>query len=522
VPRGGGMGKWIAIGALVVIAAASAVIFYVLKKDKPSGEAVATIDAGAPVVTPLDGGTAVAAGPDAAPAKPSTSDALETARAALYSDVRERAKAAELQLAGVGEDPEVMAMRARLSTAVAQALEDEAKLASDKGAAAALRKQAASVVMDAMKLAQRAQKAAPTSVMANAALADLLRLQGKPYKDVKKYLDAPGPAAATDREITLVAAMLELRDKHMGPAREQLAKLDAAPSQPGSMELTGDVRPRFQTAMLAALDGNTEAAKAQVQTILTAQPDHPGARALDAKLSGMVATSDPMPPELGSNAGTGTGSGKTGNPTSTGGNTGGSTGGSTGGGTSDDNFDRVLAKANAAAENSCGQAMPLYERALELKPNSVEALTGVGYCHLDAKQFQAAYSKFRAALMISPRYERALWGVAEMYQQQGRSEQAIEGYCKYLSVFEGNQAAQKQLDKLGGKCGGDGGGDSGKSSGDSGKSGGDSGGATGGGDGSASGGDSGKSGGDSGGGGGGAGAGAGSADTPASGPASSP
>ena len=30
---------------------------------------------------------------------------------------------------------------------------------------------------------------------------------------------------------------------------------------------------------------------------------------------------------------------------------------------------------------SCGQASPYYQKALEAKPNNVEALTGMGYCH---------------------------------------------------------------------------------------------------------------------------------------------
>src|SRR6185295_1907329 len=101
--------------------------------------------------------------------------------------------------------------------------------------------------------------------------------QGKPAKDIKKYLDAAGPAAATDREIALVAAMTDLRDKKP-EARTELGKLDAAAGQPGSMEQTGDVRPRFQLALLLMADGKTEDARASVESILTMHPDHAGAR----------------------------------------------------------------------------------------------------------------------------------------------------------------------------------------------------------------------------------------------------
>ena len=87
--------------------------------------------------------------------------------------------------------------------------------------------------------------------------------------------------------------------------------------------------------------------------------------------------------------------------------------------------------------------MELFAKALEQKPNGVEALTGMGYCHIDAKQFSSAFSKFRAALAVSSRYEPALWGVAEAYQQQGRKEQAIEACKAYLEVYPSAPKAQK-------------------------------------------------------------------------------
>ncbi|MGH9887251.1 MAG: tetratricopeptide repeat protein, partial [bacterium] len=122
-------------------------------------------------------------------------------------------------------------------------------------------------------------------------------------------------------------------------------------------------------------------------------------------------------------------------------------GGSSSGG---DSYDRLLARANALADTSCAKAMELYSKALEQKPNGVEALTGLGYCHIDAKQFSSAFSNFRAALAVSPRYEAALRGVAETYQQQGRKEQAIEAYKAYLDAYPNSAAARRQLERLGG------------------------------------------------------------------------
>src|SRR5262249_8882532 len=111
---------------------------------------------------------------------------------------------------------------------------------------------------------------------------------------------------------------------------------------------------------------------------------------------------------------------------------------------------RMVARANALAETSCAKAMELYAKALEQKPNGVEALTGMGYCHIDAKQFSSAFSNFRAALAVAPKYEAALRGIAETYTQQGRKEQAIEAYKAYLEAYPNSVAAKKQLERLGG------------------------------------------------------------------------
>jgi tetratricopeptide (TPR) repeat protein len=74
----------------------------------------------------------------------------------------------------------------------------------------------------------------------------------------------------------------------------------------------------------------------------------------------------------------------------------------------------------------------------------------MGYCHIDAKQYASAFSKFRAALAVSSRYEPALWGIAEAYMQQGRKEQALEAVKAYLETYPTAAKAQRALDRLGG------------------------------------------------------------------------
>ena len=453
VPRRRGAGLWIALGALVVTGGAAAAVYFMVLRPRARDDrrAAALIDAAVPsIATGSDGG--LAPGPlDAA--STAVADLVEDARTQLARDTATALIASGKALAdGGGDSASALALRARLLTAQAQIINDEADLAADAATADKIRRDGKQLVLDALTLAQKALKAAPTDPDANLAMADVLRLQGKPAAEVRRYLSSAKGDASAQREATLIGALLDLRDQQAARAKDALTRLD---SGDGALEATGDVRPRWRLAMIA---GKAQAvvARAAAEAVLAAQPDHAGARALLAKVAA-VGTDDPMPPEDGSGSGSGSaGSGPGSGSAAIGPGSGSATrpppgDGGGGGPPISGGYDGLLAKANKLAEVSCGQAIPYYQKALEAKPNSVEALTGMGFCHLDAKQFSSAHSKFRAALGISPRYERALWGMAEMYQQQGRSDLAIEAYQAYLAVYPRSVAAQRQLDRLQGK-----------------------------------------------------------------------
>jgi len=282
---------------------------------------------------------------------------------------------------------------------------------------------------------------------ANIAMASVLRLQGKPARDIKRYLDMARARPDKDwaRDLALADALVLARDNKLDDARAALSAIDQGD---GKLETSGDVRARLHLALVLAAQNKAAEAKPLVEAILAAQPEHAAAKVLAGKLETLVAQTDPLPPEDGKpvvahpaprDAGVAV------RPTAprdaapavepSGG---------------DQSYERLLKRANTLAESSCTQAMELYAKALEQKPNGIEALTGMGYCHIDAKQFASAFSKFRAALAVSSRYEPALRGVAEAYQQQGRKEQAIEAYKAYLEIYPDSAAAKKQLERLGG------------------------------------------------------------------------
>jgi predicted Zn finger-like uncharacterized protein len=436
--RGSRAGLIVLLMMLIVGAGAAALVYaFVIKKSPKTDKAAVVADAGVPadaaslVVTPMV---------DVAPEPPPLSP-VEAAAGELLGDNEARMRAS---LESLPKDaPETQAVRANLGAAIAQALIDRAGLVADKAEAEKLRKESKAIVLEAATAAQRAVKAAPDDAAANIAMAHVLRLQGKSAKDMQRYIDAAKAKgdAKWSRDVALAEALVLARDGKLDDARKALEGIDAGP---GKLETSNDVRARFHRALIALAANKAADAKPLVDQILAAQPEHAGAKALAAKLETKVSSQDPLPPED-PGKGSNTGSAKP-NP-----NPNPNPDVSTGGG-----YDQLLARANKLAETNCTKAMELYAKALEQKPNGVEALAGQGYCHIDAKQFASAHSKFRSALAISSRFEPALWGIAEAYQQQGRREQAIEAYKAYLDVYPNTAKALKQIERLSGTPAGSG------------------------------------------------------------------
>ena len=450
-PRSSSAGKWIAIVALLAIGGAAAAIYFVALRPslstKPANGSAASVLLGSGSSAGSDS-TAVALAVDApGPAISPVAEAVSAASADLSGDLTDRLRSrseALAKLAGAdATSPLLLATRARVATALAQQLDDQAALAATPTAAEPFRKQSKELVNTAIGWATKAAKQAPTEHQAMLAMADLLRLQGKPSKEVRKYLNATaiaGQPLAVD--FAYIDALLIARDGKVADARKALLALDQGAAR---LEQSGDVRVRFRQAMLAFADGKPVEARQFLDTVLASQGAHEGAIALLAKLDAAVNTADPLPPEVvgsGSGTTTTTGTGAGSNTTAVVTNT-----NTTGVGGED--YDRLVKRANELAESNCSKASELFNKALDQKPNGVEALVGVGFCSLDSKNYATAFSKFRAALAISPRNERALWGVAETYQQQSRKEQAIESYQRYLEVYPDSSAAKRQLERLG-------------------------------------------------------------------------
>ncbi len=407
-----GSRTWMWIVAVVAIGGIGGGWLLLREKPEPA-VAPAGPDAGAaaPVVTP--GVAPDAAAKAAAPGNDAKAlDAYKQGVAKLYEDTDGAFTEAEKLLDGArvadaAQDAKVLAALALVETARAQYLEDDAA-AAEPGPAAQLRAEAERRVTRADRLAKEAQAKAPAAPEVVVAVADVLRLQKKGAADVDKALAPAGDSP----EALYVKGMLRWRDGKAAEAQPLLEKAAAAAKQAGAEHL----RARYRLAVIAAAGKKPEAARAQLDAVLAAQPAHARAKALAARLKPTEAavapppaeTQKPQPPSARPAA-------------------------EVTGPVSARDYEGLVKKGDKLAENgNCADAIHAYERALDARPNGVEALTGLGYCSLDHKEYDRALGNFRAALAISPRYSEALIGLAESFRFRGMNAEALTYYKRYL------------------------------------------------------------------------------------------
>ncbi len=112
-------------------------------------------------------------------------------------------------------------------------------------------------------------------------------------------------------------------------------------------------------------------------------------------------------------------------------------------------YDTLLAQANDFADAyNCTKAEDVYQQALKLKANGVEALVGSGNCMARQSKWTNAHLRFDKALTVNPRYEPALWGKAEAYRLAYKKDDAIAAYKQYLDAFPNAYKAKQALEKL--------------------------------------------------------------------------
>lgn len=98
-------------------------------------------------------------------------------------------------------------------------------------------------------------------------------------------------------------------------------------------------------------------------------------------------------------------------------------------------FERLLAMAERARRaDRAERALVLYERALELEPDDIEALSGMGFSYIDLDKGAAATATFRRVLQLNERFSPAHMGLAEAYRLRDMKRDALEHYRRYLEL----------------------------------------------------------------------------------------
>jgi tetratricopeptide (TPR) repeat protein len=335
--------------------------------------------------------------------------------------------------------PALLAARARVEIALAE-IGAAAAPSADTGATQR-RVEVPKHLAAAETLASRALELDPQNSAAMVAEADAARLRGRPAREAESWLKKALVKDRRDREAALSQALLLRRDKRLREARALLEEL--------AKRAEDDVRPAYHLAEIDVTEAKFNDARPRLDAILKQQPQHVGALALAELIASRAGTSeppvdqtDPMPPEVTNSRPSVVSKGSH------------ATGGGGSAANGEDSYDRLLARADRLAQGgNCRVAIPTYERALDHNPAGVGALTGLGYCYLDARDYGRAFAKFRAALGISPRYQTAILGMAETYQRDGDTAHAIEMYKRFLSEYPDTPRAsvvRRQIERLSG------------------------------------------------------------------------
>lgn len=434
-------GRWIVVAALVLMAASAAVVYVLV--FRPTGDPIEGIGLEG------DAGSELAAGGDGGAEPAESAELAELVRTRLAMDTHAGLEALDRQLQGMGSEA-MLAARARVHTAMAQHLFDEATLmGSDAVRRGELEREAKALVLEALTLAQRALQQDREDPSALVAMADVQRLQGRPGQQVESYLAQALAREPEHREARLVRALLLAASERT--RRDARALLDTLAQSAQGI----DVRPAYRLALLDVAEARNEDARRRVTEVLAVAPEHEDARALLAYLDAnpTVDTSDPMPVEEGREPESGKEQG--------GKEPGGKEPGKAQDGKDQDGKDTgsgsyrdLVAQADKKAKaGDCDEAMKLYERALDDDPSGVSALMGMAECHVTRKEFASAYGKLQAVLAVSPSNAEAMWRMAETYRKQGLSSQAVSWYRKYVEENPSGSRAHKarqRIEELGG------------------------------------------------------------------------
>ncbi len=308
--------------------------------------------------------------------------------------------------------------------------------------ASTLRKEAQSHLDDAKRYAADALALGPDAPEVNRAMGDFLRVDGAPSAEADRYLKRALDKTPDDPEAVYVSGALSYREGKYDQARTELEQANALAQTRLKQPL---LRATWLLAKIAIAGGKKDVARGKLNDILTVNPLHDRARAMLATLDAATtpdAGAAPRAPDLAPAAVVANPPAETPKPPQA----------PAEDATRPGNYNTLVAQADHLSESGkADAARKLYEKALTLNPQGVEAITGLGYCDLDREKFMGAVERFKSALKVAPDYGDALIGIAESYKIQGQKTQALDYYHRYLVAQPHGakaQMAQKNIRDL--------------------------------------------------------------------------
>jgi predicted Zn finger-like uncharacterized protein len=282
----------------------------------------------------------------------------------------------------------------------------------------------------------------PVPREAHRAMADVKRLEGKLH-ECREHLDQ-ARSAGTDPETEYLAVLLDLEVGKPAAASEK--RLEAIIKEKPL------IRAMYRRARILASEEEKDRAQAALKELFSLNSDHLWGRDLAARLdedkpvliaSGAQAGSSEKeePPAddkaqekpaavepVVAKTPTKTAP-KSDSAASVKKKSGGSTSGAYG------NTDAMLMRAKQMQERGKSpSAMGIYKKVLERSPSNVDALSGLAYCYRDVGAKGKAIASFRRALGINASFGPAILGLAETFKSQGQKAQALKHYKNYLKT----------------------------------------------------------------------------------------
>ena len=348
-------------------------------------------------------------------------DAFRNA-AAAYERGREADDKSALPLAGLAETMTTWAAYLRDD---AHGLETGTPSVTTATAAKTLRRDSQAHLDEAKKYAQDALSLDPEAPEVNRAMADYLRVDGAPAAEVERYLSRATAKAPSDAESAYVGGALAFREGNLDAAKSKLTQANTLNTAATQHAL---LRASYLLARIALQAGDKAGARSLLQAVLAANTNHDRARALlatfdadtaPAPIPATTPKTTATPPPVAANPPSGKPVTPEKPPEKL---------------EESNDYGKLIAQGDRLSENGhAKEARKLYDRALTVRPNGLEAIMGLGYCDLDGEKFSSAVDHFKRALALSPSYGDAIIGLAEAYKLRGDRHEALGWYKQYLS-----------------------------------------------------------------------------------------